>query len=174
MSHGGERHLLQVSVGPGRADAIVHGDPHSLTATGRFQWDLGPRTALVFSGLYRDKTTLVLASGAGGVAFGIAPTRRLSIWTEADAQFRQGSSGAPAYTVLNETGFEVFRGLWLKFSPQLRTEYGDTSAGVFRMALEADLLPRTHWNLGLSYYHDKARGTGFVYETLLAQLHLYL
>lgn len=174
LSHGGERHLLQVSVGPGRADAIVHGDPHSLTATGRFEWDLGPRTALVFSGLYRDKTTLVPTSGGGGIAFGLAPTRRLSVWTEADAQFRQGSSGAPAYTLLNETAFEVFRGMWLKVSPQLRTDYGDTSAGVFRWALEADLLPRTHWNLGLSYYHDKTRGTGFTYQTLLAQLHLYL
>ena len=174
VSHGGERHLLQVSVGPGRADAIVHGDPHAFTATGRFQWDLGPRTALVFSGLYRDKTTLDPASGASGIAFGIAPTRRLSIWTQADAQFREGSSGAPAYVVLNETAFEVFRGLWLKFSPQLLTEYGDTSAGVVRMALEADLLPRTHWNLGVSYYHDKVRGIDFTYETLLVQLHLYL
>jgi hypothetical protein len=174
VSHTGERHLLQVSVGPGRADAIVHGDPHAFTATGRFQWDLGPRTALVFSGLYRDKTTLDPRNGATGIAFGIAPTRRISIWTEADAQFQEGSSGAPAYVVLNETGFEVFRGLWLKFSPQLRTEYGDTSAGALRLALEADLLPRTHWNLGLSYYHDKTRGSDFTYETLLAQLHLYL
>jgi hypothetical protein len=174
VSHSGERHLLEVSVGPGRADAIVHSDPHSFTATGRFQWDFSSRTALVVSGLYRDKTSLEPTNGAAGLAFGIAPARRLSIWTEADAQFQQGSSGAPAYTLMNETAFEVFRGLWLKFSPQLRTEYGDTSAGIFRLALEADLLPRTHWNLGLSYYHDKTRSTGFVYETLLAQLHLYL
>jgi hypothetical protein len=174
VSHTGDKHLLQVSVGPGSADAIVHGEDHPFTATGRFQWDFGPRTALVFSGLYRDKTTLVPTNGGGGVAFGIAPTKRLSIWTEADAQFQQGTSGAPAYTLLNETGLEVFRGLWLKVSPQLRTSYGDTSAGVFRWALEADLLPRTHWNLGLSYYRDKARSTGFVYKTLLAQLHLYL
>ena len=88
--------------------------------------------------------------------------------------FRQGSSGAPAYVVLNETGLEVFRGLWLKFSPQIFTEYGDTSAGIVRLALEADLLPRTHWNLGLSYYYDKPRGSGNAYQTLLAQLHLYL
>jgi hypothetical protein len=173
VSHTGEKHLIQVSVGPGSADAIVHGEAHPFTATGRFQWDLGPRTALVFSGLYRDKTTLVPANGASGVAFGFAPARRLSIWTEADAQFQQGASGAPAWSLLNETGLEVFRGLWLKVSPQLRTDYGDTSGGVFRWALEADLLPRTHWNLGLSYYHDKTRGSGSVYKTLLAQLHLY-
>jgi len=174
LSHTGEKHLLQLSLGPGGADAIVHGYPHSFTTSARFQWDLGPRTALVFSGLFRDKTTLVPSNGGGGVRLGIAPTRRLSIWTEADTQFRQGSSGSPAYTLLNETGFEVYRGVWLKLSPQLRTEYGDTSAGVWRWVLEADLLPRTHWNLGLSYYHDKTRATGFVYETLFAQLHLYL
>jgi hypothetical protein len=174
VSHTGQKHLLELSVGPGSADAVFHGDPHPFTATGRFQWDLGPRTALVFSGLYRDKTTLVPANGASGVAFGFAPTRRISIWTEADAQFQQGTSGAPAYSLMNETAFEVFRGFWLKISPQLRTNYGDTSAGVFRWALDADFLPRTHWNLEVSYYHDQARGgSGFVYETLLAQVHLY-
>jgi hypothetical protein len=174
VSHSGDKHLLQVSVGPGSADAIVHGNPHPFTATGRLQWDLGPRTALVFSGLYRGGTTLVPSNHAGGVAFGIAPTKRLSIWTEADVQFQQGSPGSPAYSLLNETGIEVFRGLWLKISPQLRTDYGNTSAGVFRWVVEADMLPRTHWNVDVSYYHDKTRGTGLVYETLLAQLHLYL
>jgi hypothetical protein len=174
VSHSSSTHLLQLSVGPGSADAIVHGEPHPFTATARLQRDLGPRTTLVLSGLYRGQTTLVPSNGAGGIAFGIAPARRLSVWTEADLQIEKGRSGAPAYTLLNETALEVFRGLWLKLSPQLRTDYGDTSAGVFRLALEADLLPRTHWNLGLSYYHDKTRGTGFVYETLLAQLHLYM
>jgi hypothetical protein len=174
VSHGGERHLLQLSIGPGRADAVVHGDPHAFTATGRFQWDLGSRTSLVLSGLYRDRTTLDPRNGAGGIAFGVAPRRWISIWAEADAQFREGSPGAPAYVLLNETGVEVFRGLWLKFSPQLRTDYGDTSGGVVRLALEADLLPRTHWNVGLSYYHDRARASGFTYQTLLTQLHLYL
>ncbi len=176
MSHTGERHLLQVSVGPGRADAIVHGDPHAFTTTGRFEWDLGPRTALVVSGLYRDNTSLQPRNGATGIAFGIAPTRRISIWTEADAQFQQSSPGAPsgpAYVLLNETSFEVFRGLWLKFAPQIRTDYGDTSGGVVRMNFEADLFPRTHWNVDVSYYHDRARVTGFTYETLLLQLHLY-
>jgi hypothetical protein len=174
VSHSGQRHLLQLSVGPGYADAIVHGNPHSFTATGRFQWDFGPRTALVFSGLYRGGTTLVPSNRAGGVAFGIAPVRHLSIWTEADAQFQQGSPGSPAYSLLNETGIEIYRGLWLKISPQLRTDYGNTSAGVFRWVFEADLLPRTHWNVDVSYYHDKTRGSGLVYKTFLAQLHLYL
>jgi hypothetical protein len=174
LSHSGERDLLQVSVGPGSADAIVHGNPHPSTATGRFQWDFGSHTSLVVSGLYRGKTTLVPSNRAGGIAFGFAPSRRLTIWSEADAQAEQGVSGAPAYSLLNETAFEVFRGFWLKVSPQLRTNYGDTSGGVFRLALETEWLPRTHWNLDVSYYRDATRGTGSVYQTLLAQLHLYL
>jgi hypothetical protein len=175
LSQASDRHLLQISIGPGRADGIVRDEgPHSFTTTGRLQLDLSSRTVLVFSGLYRANATLEHANGGGGIAFGIAPTRRLSIWSQADVQYQQGSSGAPAYTLLNETGLELFRGLWLKVSPQLRTDYGNTSGGVLRLAAEADLLPRTHWNLGLSYYHDKARSTGSVYETLLAQLHLYL
>ncbi len=114
------------------------------------------------------------ANGAGGVAFGIAPTRRLSIWTEADAQFQQGSSGAPAYTLLNETASRSTAAC----GSRSRRSCGPTTAtprvASFACALEADLLPRTHWNLGLSYYRDKTRGSGFVYQTLLAQLHLYL
>jgi hypothetical protein len=174
VSHTGERHLLQVSVGPGYADAIVHGDPHAFTATGRFEWDFGPRTALVVSGLHRGGTVLEAASQAAGVAFGIAPTRHISIWSEADAQFRSGTPGPPAYVLLNETGLEVFRGMWLKLSPQLQTDAGNTAGGVLRMVYEVDFLPRTHWNLGLSYYHDRTRGTEFTYDTLIAQLHLYL
>jgi hypothetical protein len=174
VSHTGERHLLEVSVGPGRADAIVHGDPHAFTTTGRFEWDFGSRTALAVSGLYRDSTTLEPKNGSTGIAFGFAPTRRITNWTEADAQFQQGSTGAPAYVLINETSVEVFRGLWLKFAPQIRTDYGDTSGGVVRLNLEANLLPRTHWNVGISYYHDRARLSGLTYETLLFQLHLYL
>jgi hypothetical protein len=174
VTHSGERHLLQVSVGPGRADDVVHGDPHAFTTTGRFEWDFGPRTALVFSGLYRDATSLQPRNGATGIALGIAPARRLSNWTEVDAQFQQGTTGAPAYVLLNETSFEVFRGLWLKFAPQIRTDYGNTSGGTLRMSFEANLLPRTHWNVDVSYYHDRTRLTGYTYETLLLQLHLYI
>jgi hypothetical protein len=178
VSHTGERHLLQVSVGPGRADSIIHGDPHAFTTTARFEWDLGPRTVLAVSGLYRDATSLQPKNGSTGIAFGIAPTRRISNWTEVDAQFQQGTGGAPspgpAYVLINETSLEVFRGLWLKFAPQIRTDYGDTSGGTVRMNFEADLYPRTHWNVDVSYYHDRGRLSGFTYETLLFQLHLYL
>ena len=175
LSHASERHLLQVSVGPGRADSVLHDDgTRAFTATGRFQVDLGPRSVLVVSGLFRDAARLQARNGAGGLAFGYAPTSRLSVWTEADVLFRQGAFGAPAYALLNETALEVWRGVWLKFSPQLRTELGDTSAGVLRLAFELNLLPRTHWNVDVSFYRDRDRVSDAVTRTLLAQLHLYL
>ena len=175
LSRTWEHHLLQVSLGPGRADSVIHDDGRqAFTATGRFQMDLSPRMVLVTSALFRDKARDVPQNGAGGLAFGIAPTSRISVWTEADAEFQQGTAGAPAYTLLNETGFEVYRGVWLKVSPQLRTEFGDTSGGTFRMVFEANLLPRTHWNVDVSYYRDKNRVSDLVSKTFLAQLHLYL
>jgi hypothetical protein len=170
-----DHHLLQLSVGPGRADSVLHDDGRqAFTATGRFQFDLGSRSVLVASGLYRNRSRIDARNGAGGVAFGFSPTSRLTIWTEGDAQFRQGAPGAPAYTLLNETSFEVFRGIWLKVSPQLRTDYGETSGGVVRMLFEANLLPRTHWNVDVSYYRDRSRVNDIVTRIFLAQLHLYL
>ncbi len=64
--------------------------------------------------------------------------------------------------------------MWLKFSPQFRTVSGRSSDGIFRMVFEADLLPRTHWNIDLSYYRDDSRSIDLVTHTLLAQLHMYL
>jgi hypothetical protein len=59
-------------------------------------------------------------------------------------------------------------------SPQLRTILGDTSGGVFRIAFELALFPRTHWNVDLSYYRDRSRVNDVVTKTTLLQLHLYL
>ncbi|PYQ14231.1 MAG: hypothetical protein DMF80_13025 [Acidobacteria bacterium] len=175
VSHTGERHLLQLTAGPGRADSILHEDGRrAFTAAGRLQMDLGPRSVLVVSGLVRNTSAVVPRNGSGGVAFGFAPLPRLTTWTEADAQVQHGVAGAPAYVLLNETGWEVYRGLWLKFSPQLRTELGNASGGVLRLLFEANLLPRTRWNVDVSFYRDRGRASGLVTRTLLAQLHLYL
>jgi len=89
-------------------------------------------------------------------------------------QFQSGRSGAPLYTLVNETGFEVYRGVWLKVSPQLQTDYGDTSGGVMRWGFELNWLPRTHWNIDISYYRDRGRISDVVTKTTLLQLHLYL
>lgn len=171
----GEKTLAQFSLGPGPADSVLHDDGRrGFTLAGRFERDLGPRKVLVVSGLFRGRSRIQPRNGAGGLAFGFAPIARLSLWTEVDAQFQQGAPGAPAYLLLNETAFEVYRGIWLKFSPQFRTALGDPSGGLLRLAFEADLLPRTHWNLGISYSRDRNRLTGVLAKTFLAQLHLYL
>lgn len=177
LSHSGGRHLLQVSLAPGRAESILHGNRdgrEAFTSTGRFQFDTSSSSALVVSGLYRAKSNLEPATTGGGLAFGFSPLRRLTVWTEADVKQRSGNSGAPVYTLVNETSFEVYRGIWLKVSPQLQTAYGDTSGGSWRIAFDAAFFPRTHWQLELSYYRDEGRVTSVVTKTLLAQLHLYL
>jgi hypothetical protein len=175
LSHTTDRHLVQLAAGPGRADSIVDNDgTRGFVASARVQVDLSTRTVLVASGLLHDKSRLNPRDGAAGIALGFSPIRRLTIWTEGDAQFQQGLSGAPSYVFVNETGFEVYRGVWLKVSPQLRTSFGDTSGGTFRWAFELNLLPRTHWNIDLSHYRDKGRTNDIVTKTTLLQLHLYL
>jgi len=174
LSRSTEHSLWQATVSPGRADSIIHDDgQRAFTATGRYQFDLTPRTAFVVSGLFRNDSTLVPRNGLTGAAFGFAPTGRISVWTEADAQFVEGSGGT-SWIIVNETAFEVFRGVWAKVSPQLRTQAGVESGGVFRTVFEADVYPRTHWNVGASYYLDHSRANDTLSKTLLLQLHLYL
>jgi hypothetical protein len=77
-----------------------------------------------------------------------------------------------SFVLVNETAFEATRGLWLKVSPQLRTESGPQPR-MTRLALSALLLPRTHVNVDTSYYRDKPNGSPPLHTWLL-QLHLYL
>lgn len=175
LSHTTDRHLIQVTASPGRADSIIDNDgTRGFVASARVQMDLSTRTVLVASGLFHDKSDVNPRDGSAGLAFGFSPVRRLTIWTEGDAQFQQGLSGPPSYVLVNETGFEVYRGVWLKISPQLRTSFGDTSGGTFRWVFELNLLPRTHWNVDISHYRDKGRSNDIVTKTTLLQLHLYL
>ncbi len=172
LSRSWERALLQLSLGPGRADSILHDDGRQAgTLTGRLQMDLGRQTVLVLSGIFRGDARDIRRNGGSGLAFGIAPTPRLTIWSEADLQFQQGVSG-PSYTLLNETSVEVYRGLWIKVSPQIRTDVGSIQDGVLRMVIEADLLPRTHWNARVSYAWEQNHD--LVTRTLVAQLRLYI
>ena len=169
LSYTNDRHLVQVAVGA-RAD----GD-HPFTASGRWQFDLTPRTVVVASGLFQDASNLGPRSGAAGLALGVAPTSRLTLWAQADARFRDATtSGDRAYTLLGEAALEVYRGVWLKVSPQLLTEFGDASAGITRVVFGINLLPRTHWNVVLNWYEDRVRGSDGSARTILAQLHLYL
>src|SRR5207249_1402849 len=143
LSYTGDRHLLQVSVGE-HADSV-----HPLTATGRWQFDVTPRTVLVASGLFRDASSNAPRGGSAGLAIGIAPSSRLTVWTQADARFRDATtSGRRAYTLLSDAAFEVHRGVWLKLSPQMFTEFGDASAGVVRVVAGAAARDRSPRDAG--------------------------
>ncbi len=168
--------LLQVTVSPGKAEAILHDTGHrGFSTTGRWQLDVTPRSAVVASAVYRHSTDLDPRSGAIGGAFGFAPTPRISVWTEVDANLQTKARGGHSWVAVNETSFEAYRGLWLKFSPQLKTSGGVPGFSELRRLLfEADLLPRTHWNVGVSYYHDHNHTFDVDTSTVLAQLHLYL
>jgi hypothetical protein len=168
--------LLQVTVGAGKAEAFRTDDGHQVfSLTGRWQLDLTPRTVLVGSAAYRHSSDLDPTSGLVGGAFGFAPTSRLSIWTEIDANLQTQARGGHSWVAVNETAFEAYRGIWLKFSPQLKTSGGVPGFSELRRLLfEADLLPRTHWNIGVSYYHDHNHTFEIDTSTLLTQLHLYL
>lgn len=175
VSHTREKSLLQLTLSPGRADAIINDDGRqAFAATGRFQLDMTPRTVIVASGLFRDRSDRERRSGAAGLAFGFAPSSRISLWTETDAQWHSPAGrGGPTYIAVHEAAVEVYRGLWLKLSPQFRSD-GLTGQEHVRLVLAADLLPRTHWNVNLSYYRDRNRTSRFSTQIFLAQLHMYL
>ena len=168
--------LLQVTISPGKAEAILHDSARrGFSMAGRWQLDVTPRTAFVGSAIYRQSTDLDPKSGAVGGAFGFAPTPRVSVWTEVDANLQDEERGGRSWIAVNETSVEAYRGLWLKFSPQLRTSGGAPGfSELRRLMFEADFLPRTHWNVDVSYYRDRNRRFSVTTTTLLAQLHLYL
>lgn len=177
VSHTTERRVIQVSAGPGRAEAVFN-EPgkNPFTTTGRVQFDLSSRHVVVGSGLFRtdsgEGARRDVRNGAAGVAYGFSPASRVTVWTEADARFREGINGQ-SMVLVNETSVETIRGVWLKFSPQLRTESG-TVPGFVRLKFEANILPRTHWNIDVAYYRESNRRSKLVTHTLMGQLHLYL
>ena len=87
--------------------------------------------------------------------------------------FRNGSQDR-SYILANQTSVEVMRGLWLRVSPQIRWTAGDPQGEVRRLVLGADVFPRTHWHVNLSYYRDRAQFSDQLTKTFLAQLHLCL
>jgi hypothetical protein len=173
VSHTTAKSLVQVSAGPGRAQSVIDdADQSALTTTGRVQFDLSPKNIVVGSGMFRAESDFDVRTSTAGIAYGFSPTSRVTIWTQADVRDRDVNDGR-SFFLVNETSVEAARGVWLRFSPQLRTEAG-ILPGLLRMKLEANLLPRTHWNVGVAYYRDKNRRNGFITHTVLSQLHLYL
>lgn len=172
LSFAGDRHLVQVSAGPGLADSVGKSAERAFTTSARWQYDFTPRVVLVGSGLYRAASETDLRGGATGLALGVSPLKRVTVWAEADARFREGQG--EAWSFLGDVSVEVYRGVWLRLSPQMLTRPGDTTAGTVRLAAGLNVLPRTHWNVVLTYYRDRDRVSDSVSKTLLAQLHLYL
>jgi hypothetical protein len=174
VSHTRGRYLTQVSLGPGRAESVIDDDGRAaFTTTGRVQIDLGTRTTLAASGLYRAESDLDPQLGSAGLAFGFAPTSRITTWTQVDGQFREGA-GDTSYVLVNETSLEVCRGLWLKVMPQARVGGGEAVPDIVRFGVGTVLLPRTHFDVNLNYYRDDNRTSKIITHIFLAQLHLYL
>ena len=173
LSHSRGRYLTQVSFGPGRAERVYDDSEAGFTATGRFQVDLTPRTVIAASGIFRDGTDLDARQGATGIAFGYAPTSRLTTWTQFDGQFVDRQD-ATSFVFVNETSFEVYRGIWAVVSPQALGGGGDQVPNLLRLGLGAVLLPRTHFNVNVTYYRDRNRTNDITTNIFLAQFHLYL
>ncbi len=170
-----DRTVLQLSAGPGRADSLIDAEGGSAPLfSGRFQVDLTTRTAVVFSGLFRGDSDREARSHAGGVAIGFAPTTRLTTWTGWDTRFQDHVVSDRTHVFLHQTSFEAYRGLWLRISPQIHWSDDSPLNTIRRLVLGVDFLPRTHWHVNLSYYHDRLAFTGVGTKTFLAQLHLYL
>lgn len=174
VSHSRGRYLTQVAVGPGRAESVVDDDGRaSFTATGRVQVDLTSRASVAASGLYRAESDIAPRIGSAGVALGYAPGSRLTTWTQVDGQFVEGVSSA-SYVIVNETSLEVYRGIWLTVSPQARVGGGAAVPDLLRFGVGTVILPRTHFNVNVSYYRDRNRTSDVTTQIFLAQLHLYL
>ena len=170
-----DRSLLQVAAGPGRAESLLNDDGRAaLTVSGRAQHDFGSRTVAVGSVLHRGASEGAGRSTAVGASFGHAPVPWLTTWTQADVHFQDSAPGDGAVILTNQTSVEVWRGVWLRISPQRYRVPDHPHAEIHRMVYGLDLYPRTHWHVNLSWYRDRFVSSGRLHQRLLAQLHLYL
>ncbi|MDE2882465.1 MAG: hypothetical protein OXP70_11460 [Acidobacteriota bacterium] len=170
-----DRSLLQVAVGPGRAESLLDDDGSAaLTVSGRAQRDLGSRTVAVGSVLHRGASDRAARSTAVGASFGYAPVPWLTTWTQGDVQFRDAAPGDSAAILTHQTSAEVWRGVWLRVSPQRYRVRDNPRAEIHRMVYGLDLYLRTHWHVNLSWYRDRFVSSGRLHQRVLAQLHLYL
>ena len=170
-----DRSLLQVAAGPGRAESLLNDDGRAaLTVSGRLQHDFGSRTVLVGSVLHRGASDPAPRSTAAGVSFGYAPSAWLTAWTQADVRSQDLPGAGRTVILTNQTSVEVWRGVWLRVSPQWYRVPDNPRAEIRRMVLGLDLYPRTHWHVNLSWYRDRFVFSDRLDRRLLLQLHLYL
>ena len=157
VSHTRGRYLTQVSLGPGRAESVIDDDGRAaFTATGRVQIDLGIADDGGGLGPLSRRVGPRSTLGSAGLAFGFAPTSRITTWTQVDGQFREGA-GDTSYVLVNETSLEVYRGLWLTVTPQARVGGGEAVPDIVRFGVGTVFLPRTHFNVNINYYRDDNR-----------------
>ena len=170
-----DRSLLQIAVGPGRAEPLLDDDGRAaLTVSGRAQRDLSPRTVVVGSVLHRSAADRAARSTSAGVSFGYSPVSWLVTWTQMDARLQESDRGDRAIVFTNQTSVEPWRGIWLRVSPQRYRESDNSRAEIHRMVYGLDLYPRTHWHVNLSWYRDRFVFSDRLHQRLLAQLHFYL
>jgi len=175
VSRSGEQSLVQVTLSPGRAKSILDDDGTSaFFGSARVQLNLSPEVVVVGSGAFRAASDVRPRSGLAGVALGVAPAPGLSVWSQLDASMVEGPLRQTAWIFVNETAYEVYPGIWAKVSPQYRGDDGSGGGDVGRLVLGVSWLPRTHWNVGLSYFRDRNRLFGISTQTFLSQLHLFL
>ena len=175
ISQTSDRRLIQFSAGPGRAESLIDDDGHrAALVTGRIQWELPNDHVLVLSGLYRDESDRTVRHWIGGIGYGFAMSDRLSLWTELNTRAQTGWKGTPQYTIIHEVAWEVVRGFWLKFSPQVQTELANIKGGFTRLSIGIQWLPRSHWGINLNWIRDRNRITGGTFETTVLQVQIYL
>ena len=64
-------------------------------------------------------------------------------WTQLDVRFQDSAPGDGAAILTNQTSAEVWRGVWLRVSPQRYRVPDDPGAEIHRMVYGLDLYPRT-------------------------------
>ena len=112
----------------------------------------GTRTTVAASGLYRAESDIDPRLGSAGVAFGFAPTSRLTTWTQVDGQFRD--AGKTAFVLVNETSLEVYRGIWLDRDAAGARRRRRPVPDLLRFGVGTVFLPRTHFDVNINYYRD--------------------
>ena len=170
-----DRSLLQVAVGPGRAESLGSDDGRAaFTVSGRAQRDFGSRLVVVGSVLHRGASDRNVRSTAAGASFGYAPAPWLTTWTQVDVRFDDSAPGDAAVILTHQASVEVWRGVWLRVSPQRYRAPERPHADINRMVYGLDLYPRTHWHVNLSWYRDRFLTSDRLDTRLLMQVHLYL